>query len=497
MKKGRVYITGAGPGDERLVTVRCKELIENADVIVYDRLASEKLLNYAKKDCELIYAGKEPKNHTLNQQEINTVLVKKAKENKSVLRLKGGDPFIFGRGGEEAERLFDEGIDFEILPGISSFYSVCAYAGIPVTHRDYSSSVHVFTGHKKNDGDIDYKAISKLKGTLVFLMSMKNLYKITEELINEGIDKNMPAAVIQWGTTPNQKVVVGTVFDIAKKAKEENIGHAAVAVIGDVVKAREKIEWQKYRPLWKKKIAVTRTTEKSGEIEKILSEYGAYVMPFPTIKIGEPSDYSKLDNAIYNISKYNWIVFTSVNGVESFFLRMKKLHKDIRCLYNAKIFVIGERTKKAVEERGLFVDAMPEKYNSDEGGIVLANNIYEKDLVLYPTSDIAGDNIVKSVEKAGGIVEKVIAYTNTVNDDINKNVLNDIKNGGYDAIVFASSSQAKNFMDITEKQYGSAKICSIGVKTTETLENMSVNVDVTAKNSTVKGICDAVLNILS
>lgn len=497
MEKGKVYITGAGPGDERLVTVRCRELIENADVIVYDRLASEKLLGYAKKDCEIIYAGKEPKNHTLKQSEINTVLVEKAKENKSVLRLKGGDPFIFGRGGEEAERLFNEGIEFEIVPGISSFYSVCAYAGIPVTHRDYASSVHVFAGHKKNDGEIDFKSVAKLKGTFVFLMSMKNLENITDELIKEGMDKNTPSAVIQWGTTPKQKTVVGVLSDIAKKAKEENIGHAAIAVIGDVVKAREKIEWQKYRPLWKKKIAVTRTTEKAGEIERILSEKGAYVMPFPTIKIGELEDYSELDNAIYNISKYSWILFTSVNGVDSFFMRMKKLHKDIRCLSNIKIFVIGERTRKAVEDKGIFVDAMPEKYNSDEGGKILETFIDDSDMVLYPTSNIAGDNIVKSVERAGGIVHKITAYTNTLNDDINKNIVDDIKNGGYDAIAFASSSQAENFMKITKGEFGKAKICSIGVKTTETLENLGVNVDITAEVSTVKGLCDAVLNVLS
>lgn len=496
MEKGRVYITGAGPGDERLVTVRCRELIENADVIVYDRLASEKLLCYAKEDCELIYAGKEPKNHTLNQQEINNVLVKKARENKSVLRLKGGDPFIFGRGGEEAERLFDEGIEFEVVPGISSFYSVCAYAGIPVTHRDYASSVHVFTGHKKNDGEIDFKSVAKLKGTLVFLMSMKNLSNITKELMANGMDKNIPSAVIQWGTTPKQKPIIGTLGDIAEKAKEEKINHAAIAVIGDVVKAREKIEWQKYRPLWKKKIAVTRTTDKIGEIEKVLSEKGAFVMPFPTIKIGEPNDYTALDNAIYNISKYSLIVFTSVNGVDSFFGRMRKLHKDIRSLSNIKIFAIGKRTKEAIEERGIFVDLMPEKYNSDMGGKLIAENIHEGDFVLYPTSDIAGDSIVEAVEKVGGSVDKITAYTNTVNTDINSSVLEDIRNGGYDAVVFASSSQAENFINIVGKENINSKIFSIGVKTTETLEKMGVKVDATAEVSTIEGVCDTVLKEL-
>ena len=496
MQKGKVYIAGAGPGDEKLVTLKCKELIMSADVIIYDRLVSKKLLYYVKKDCELIYAGKEASNHILKQFEINNIMVEKAKQNKVVLRLKGGDPFIFGRGGEEAEVLYKEDIEFEIVPGVSSFYSVCAYAGIPITHRDYSSSIHIFTGHKKDNNDIDYKKISKLRGTLIFLMSIKNLENIINNLIKEGLNKNLPVAVIQWGTTSKQKVIIGNLFDIFFKVKEENINNVSVVVIGDVVNARAKLDWTIYKPLWKKKILVTRKFDEIEEFEKILYEKGAFVVPFPTIEINNLECFDELDTAINNISSYNCILFTSVNSVKSFFDRMKNLNKDIRLLFNIKIFAIGEKTKAAIEDKGIFIDFIPLKYNSREIIELLKNNISKKENILYPTSDIVDNSLVNGIKCLGININKVKAYSNKINTIIDNDVFDEIINGEFDAIAFASSSQAKNFMNMTNRKFGNSKICSIGLKTTQTLKDLGINVDITSEISTMEGLANSVLKVL-
>ena len=346
MKKGKVYIAGAGPGDENLISVRAMELVKQADVIVYDRLAAERFLQYANKECEKINAGKQPQNHRLNQKQINQVLIEKAKEGKKVLRLKGGDPFLFGRGGEECEELQKAGISFEVIPGISSFYSVCAYAGIPVTHRNCASSFHVFTGHRAENEELDYKTIANMEGTLLFLMSMKNLSLISKKLIEQGKNEYTPTAVIQWGTTSKQKSVTAYLKDIAQVAEQQCIGHPSVVIIGDVVKQR--MDWQKYRPLFGKHIVLAGSGESALESKKILQQEGAEVTIYSAIEIIEQEN--NLIQEMNRLHKYTWIFFTSVHSVKVFFHAMKSQKKDIRTLQGIGIYCIGEKTKEEVEE---------------------------------------------------------------------------------------------------------------------------------------------------
>lgn len=492
MKTGKVYIVGAGPGDEKLISVRGLELIQRADVLVYDRLASSGLLKKAPECCEKIYAGKKPDHHTLRQEEINFCLIEKAREGKTVVRLKGGDPFIFGRGGEEAEALQKEGITFEIVPGISSFYSACAYAGIPVTYRDYASSFHVFTGHFQKSGSLDYKNIAAMEGTLIFLMGMKNLDKITQGLMREGKDRKTPAAIVEWGTTSRQKEAVGELCNICQLAKEKEMSHPAIILIGNVIEAKKHLEWQKMRPLWGKRVLLTRTTDSSSQIFEMLTELGAEVRELPTIKIGKPKSYCALDRCIRQIESYSWLFFTSVNGVQYFFERIKELKIDIRKIGKAKIFCIGERTKRSLESRGIFVDYMPSDFNSDAAASEMSRFITSDDKVLYPTSSLAGDRICASVKGLGAICHEVEAYSNEINDIFEQSIAEEVKEGTFHAIIFASSSQVENYHKIFAGKTGDAKICSIGKMTTKTAEALGFHVCQTAKTASAQGIVEAV-----
>lgn len=497
MEQGRVYLAGAGPGDEKLISIRALELIKKADVIVYDHLASKKLLNQAKKDCEVIYAGKIPNQHTLNQEEINQILIQKAEQGKKVLRLKGGDPFIFGRGGEEAEALFDKGIAFEIVPGISSFYAACAYEGIPITHRNYVSSFHVFTGHHKTEEKLDFEIIAKLEGTLIFLMGMKNIESICSNLIKYGKNPHTASSVIHWGTTSRQKSVQGELAEISKIVKRENIEHPAVIIIGDVIKAKEKIQWQNYRPLWTKKILITKAEQMESEISQKLYELGAETTEMPLIKIENPKSWQEIDNALEKIEQFTWIFFTSQNGVEYFFRRMKKKKKDIRCLWKANIFCIGERTKKAVEEKGLLVDEIPNSYNSDSAVLKIKEFLKKEDVVLFPASEIANEKIPQAIKQIGADCCKVTAYSNKKNIDYNNDIIKKIKENYYDAIVFTSSSQVKNYYEIMEKEIGKAKVFSIGSMTTKTAEELGIKVHFTASAATINNLIEGIETVLS
>lgn len=496
MEQGKVYLAGAGPGDEKLISVRALELIKEADVIIYDHLASKKLLKQAKNDCEFVYVGKMPNQHTLNQIEINQVLVQKAKQNKKVLRLKGGDPFIFGRGGEEAEELFDKKIPFEVIPGISSFYAACSYEGIPITHRNYVSSFHVFTGHFKAEEKLDFKLIAKLEGTLIFLMGMKNIKKICSELLKYGKDPHTPSAVIQWGTTSKQKLVEGEIVNISEIAEKENLKHPAVIVMGDVVKAKEKIQWQKYRPLWGKKFLIMKTEQAESEMSQKLYELGAEVTEFPLIQIGEPTNWKEIDDALEQIEKFTWIFFTSQNGVNYFFDRMKQKKKDIRCLWKANIFCIGERTKKAIEEKGLFVNEIPNEYNSDSAVLKIKQFLSKEDNVLLPVSEIADVKIQHAIEEIGATYDRVTAYSNKKNVDYDTIIIEKIKNNYYSALIFTSSSQVKNYYEIMRTETGKAKVLSIGSATTKTAEQLGIKVDFTASISTIDNLIKEIKNML-
>ncbi|MGD8770441.1 MAG: uroporphyrinogen-III C-methyltransferase, partial [Desulfobacterales bacterium] len=366
--KGKVYLVGAGPGDPGLITVKGLECIKNADVLIYDYLASPILLKHAQKHAEILYVGKKGGDHTLSQDEINTLIAEKAQKGLTVTRLKGGDPFIFGRGGEEAEILVKNGIPFEIVPGVTSAIAAPAYAGIPLTHRKFTSTLAFVTGHEdplKEESSIDWAALAKGIGTLVFLMGVKNLPFITHRLIHHGMDPDTPVALIRWGTTPRQTTVTGTLHTISERAKDAGFKPPAIIVVGHVVKLREMLKWFENRPLMGLRIVVTRAREQASELVERLSDLGAECLECPTITVVPPDDFNPLDTAIQNLSTYEWLVFTSVNGVNFFFNRLYEKNKDVRALRNVNTAVIGPATAKRLFDFGLHSDIVPESYRAE------------------------------------------------------------------------------------------------------------------------------------
>nr|WP_201260043.1 uroporphyrinogen-III C-methyltransferase [Tissierella sp. P1] len=347
--KGKVYLIGAGPGDPGLITLKGSSYLKEADVVVYDRLASPRLLEDIKEGCRLIYVGKASKDHTKTQDEINEIIFQEANKGNIVARLKGGDPYVFGRGGEEAEYLYDRGIDFEVVPGVTSAIGGLAYAGIPITHRGIATSFHVITGHLKDENEeLDWKALTALKGTLVFLMGVSNLQKITESLLKHGKSKETPVAIINWGTTPRQRVLEGNLSNIYEKALKEKIKPPSLIAIGDVVSLREKLNFYEKKPLLGENIVVTREKAHAIDTIKKIEKLGGNVISFPTIKLEEITPNKELEEAIKNISKYSYIVFTSVTGVDIFFKKLLEL-EDIRTLAGIKIAAVGIKTQMPLE----------------------------------------------------------------------------------------------------------------------------------------------------
>ena len=488
MKAGRVYIAGAGPGDEKLISVGALELIKEAEVIVYDRLGVKRFLDYANENCEMIDAGKQPSHHRLNQSQINTLLIEKAKEGKKVLRLKGGDPFLFGRGGEECEALEKAGIAFEVIPGISSFYSVCAYAGIPVTHRDVASSFHVFTGHRVEKEKLNYANIAKMEGTLIFLMSMKRLDEISKKLIEEGKAKDTPVSAIQWGTTSKQRSITASLSEIAQKAKEAGIGHPSVVIMGDVV--TQKMDWQKYRPLFGKHILLAGSGESALEAKKILQQQGAEVTVFSAIEIVEKQE--NMIQAINDLKEYTWIFFTSVYSVEFFFESMKKQKKDIRQLQGIHIFCIGEKTKEAVEKRGIFVDRMPKEYNSKSGAEEMECFLTKEDKILFPASELASCILEKKAKQLGVKMIRITAYENHQRQKGKIALQKAFEKGIFDGVGFFSSSLVKNMFLIAGESIKNCQLFAIGDATEQAIIQKGGIVKAKANVSTAKGLAEVI-----
>jgi len=365
MAKGKVYLVGAGPGDPGLFTLKGLRCLKQAEVVVYDRLVWPQLLKFAPEKAELIYVGKSSQKRILSQEKINQLLAKRAEEGKVVLRLKGGDVFLFGRGAEEAAYLAKRKIPFEVVPGVSSAIAVPAYAGIPLTHRRYTSSLGIFTGHEdpfKRQSAIDWEKISTGLGTLVFLMGVGNLPKIAGNLIKFGRPKTTPCCLVQRGTLPGQKTVTATLNTITKRAKESGITPPAILIVGDVVRFRKDLNWFERKPLFGKRILVTSHRERLNRLSSILENWGASVVELPLIKIVPLKDYRLLDSAVERIHEFNWAVFSSQNGVKHFSKRLNYLGKDLRILIGVKLAAIGPNTKKALENFGLRVDAQAEKY---------------------------------------------------------------------------------------------------------------------------------------
>jgi len=499
--KGKVYLIGAGPGDPGLITVKGLECIEKADVIIYDYLASPMFLQHAKKDAEIIYVGKKGGDHTLAQEKISALIVEKAKVGLIVARLKGGDPFIFGRGAEEAEELINAGIPFEIVPGVTSAIAAPAYAGIPLTHRNFTSTVAFVTGHEdptKEESSIDWASLVKGIGTIVFLMGVKNLPNITKQLISHGMQSDTPVALVRWGTTPRQFTVSGTLDNIVERVESAGLKSPAIIVVGGVVKLRETMQWFENRPLMGKRIVVTRAREQASELLKILSDLGADCLECPTIKVVPPADWKPLDKAIENLSSYDWLIFTSVNGVNFFFERLFKQNRDVRALSNLSTASIGPATAKRMFDFGLKSDIVPESYVAESVIEAFAQEDIRGKRVLLPRAKEARPILPVELAKMGAIVNEVTAYrTEKVRDNVDA-LIAGLEQETIDLITFTSSSTVKNFHALIPPEkfndlMKGVTIASIGPITTDTAKALGFNVHIAAESYTIPGLCDAIV----
>ena len=483
--KGKVYIMGAGPGDLELLTLKGKRAIEEADCVVYDRLINPRILDFAKKDAEMIYLGKGNTEGGVIQDEINRTIVTKALEGKTVARVKGGDPFVFGRGGEEIQSLFDNGISFEVIPGITSSISVPAYAGIPVTHRGVARSFHVFTGHTMEDGTWhNFEAIAKLEGTLVFLMGIKTLPIIVSDLVKNGKDPKTPVAIIEKGATADQRVTVGTLENIIEKAKERKIVPPAITIIGEVVNLRETFKWFEDKNLFGKKILVTRDKKQAGEFSDKIEKMGGVAVELPFIEI--ESVLSKVTPE--DLKEYSALLFNSPNGVREF---MKKID-DIRSLAHLKIGAVGSKTKELLEEYKIKADFMPEEYMVSKLAELSLEYTKAGEKILIITSDISPCDTDKFNSMYDREFHKIVAY-NTKKIIREKAEVCDALNK-VEVVTFLSSSTVDAFyasIDGDLECVKNIKFASIGPVTSETMKKYGFSVDYEAKVYDINGILDA------
>lgn len=502
MNKGIVYLIGAGPGDPGLFTLKGKALLENADVVIYDRLVGKDILGMARAGAELVYVGKESGRHALKQDEINALLVEQAKMGKRVVRLKGGDPFLYGRGGEEAVYVRENGLDYEVVPGITSAIAVPAYAGIPVTHREASSSFAIITGHEKpgkQDSSIAWDKISTGIGTLVFLMGVENLPFICSNLLENGRSKDTPVALIRWGTLPEQEVLTGTLQNIEQKVADTGFLPPAVIVVGDVVKLRDQLQWAENKPLWGKRIVVTRAREQASLLTRKIRDLGGIPLEFPTIQIVPLHNMSSLKQALKRIHEYQWIVFTSVNGVEIFFKQLALVNLDIRDLNGIKLCAIGPSTCENLSQRGLKVEVVPSEYRAE--GIIeaLQGKTAEGERVLLPRARGAREVLPDTLRQQGMAVDEIHLYeaAPVIPDDIS--LLDTILNGQVDYITFTSSSTVSNFVKVLGEDKipeiaGRARVACIGPITADKAAEYGIQADVVAEEFTIDGLIQAILH---
>jgi uroporphyrinogen III methyltransferase/synthase len=466
------YLVGAGPGDPGLVTLRAKELIECADVLVYDALANPELLQWARPDCEKINAGKRARDHVLTQQETNALIIAKCREGKSVVRLKGGDPMIFGRGGEEAAELAAAGVPFEIVPGISSTIAGPAYAGIPVTHRDHNTQLTIFTGHEdpaKGYSSIDFSGLAKAPGTKVFVMGVARLREITGGFVSHGAAPETPVALVRWATTGAQKTIVGTLSDIADIAERADFGSPAVAVIGSVVNERGKINWFEKRPLFGRRIVVTRTREQAGGLGKALRALGADVIELPTIRIEHPEDKQGFAEMVTHAHEYDWLVFTSPNGVERFFDAFFAVYGDARSLGNPRIAAIGTGTANKIRGYRIGVDLIPEKFVAEGLIDAFRKESVENLTMLWVKAAESREVVGEGLAKLGAIVDECIAYRTVPETGDPTGAKKRLAAEGADLVTFTSGSTVDHFFALGLEWPDGCVAGSIGPVTSEAL----------------------------
>jgi uroporphyrinogen III methyltransferase/synthase len=502
VKKGVVYLVGAGPGDPKLITVRGLEAIERADVVVYDRLASPRLLRHMKPGAEKIFVGKLPDKHMLKQSEINQLLVDLALQGKTVTRLKGGDPSVFGRVGEEAELLADNEVTFEIIPGITSAIAVPTYAGIPVTHRDFTSSFSIVTGHEyqnKTYSSVNWENLSQASGTLIFLMGVANLEFICNKLIDGGKSTSTPVALIRWGTWMDQETLTGTLTDIVEKVRIAEFKSPAVIIVGEVVKLRDKLAWFEKKPLFGKRILVTRARSQASDLTNRIEDLGGEAVEFPVIRIQAPTQpdaRTALGEALKRLEDFEWVVFTSVNGVLHFFEQLQEHHIDIRKLYKARIAAVGPKTSEALRSRGLLVEALPSKFQGDELLASIAEELKPGQQVLLPTADIAKEYLPTKLKERGLHVTEVDVYETVLETSGGSEVIEMLQQKVIQIVTFTSSSTVTNLFHAL-KELGvdnplelleGCQIACIGPVTAQTAAEFGLIVDYLAEEATVESL---------
>jgi uroporphyrinogen III methyltransferase/synthase len=495
--KGIVHLVGAGPGDASLLTLRGAELLGRADVVVYDALVNPDLLRLARKDAEIIYGGKRARDHAIPQDELNALLVAKAGAGKRVVRLKGGDPYVFGRGAEEAEELAAAGVPFEVVPGVSSIVAAPNYAGIPLTHRDHCSSFTVITGHEdpsKDASALDYAQLARLPGTKVVLMGVDRLGAIAASLVAHGQSADTPIALVRWGTTGRQQSIEGTLGTIARQVEERKFVAPAVAVIGDVVKLRPKLNWFEHRPLFGQRVVVTRTRDQASALSHDLLELGAEVLEVPTIQIVPPDDRQPMLDALQGLGEYDWIVFTSPNGVTVFFEYLLKAFEDLRSLGNVRLAAVGPATAAKLRELHLRVDVMPEQYLASKITAAIAHfESLENLRILLARAQVANPELPKELDARGAIVDDVAFYkTIPETEDVNGAAAQLLESGA-DWITFASSSAVEGFhgrFDLPKllAAFPKMQLASIGPETTKAMTALGLKPHAEAKEHTIAGL---------
>lgn len=499
--KGTVYLVGAGPGDAGLLTLRGAELLRRADVVIYDVLANPELLRLAPPTAELISRGSRGLDKALSQEQLNGLMIAKAREGKTVVRLKGGDPYVFGRGGEEAEELADAGIAFEVVPGVSSIVAAPNYAGIPLTHRDMCSTFTVLTGHEdpeKEESDLNFEEIARIPGTKVILMGLKRLRELTETLIARGMPAETPVAIVHRGTTGAQQSVEGTLKTIAGLAEERKIAPPAMTIIGDVVKLRKKLNWFEQRSLFGKRIVVTRTRDQASKLTKQLSDLGAEVLEIPTIKIALPSEDRRQDfiDAMLELNSYNWLVFTSPNGVTAFFDLFFKRFQDLRDLGGARIAAIGPATAAKIKELHLQVDLMPEEAIGSKIAKAFEKfETIENLKMCLLRAEVANADLPKALEELGAIVDDIAIYKTVAETEDLNGAAASLTEKGADWITFTSASTVEHFharFDLPKllKQFPKMKLLSIGPETSKAIRGLGLEPTLEAKEHTIEGIVE-------
>lgn len=499
MAEGKVWLVGAGPGDPGLLTIKGREALEHAQVVIYDALVGLGVLAMIPSNAKCIDAGKHAGNHTIPQEEMNRIIYEEAAKGQRVVRLKGGDPYLFGRGGEEAEYLVRRGIEFEVVPGITSPIAVSAYNGIPITHRDFASSVHFITAHKKKDEplNLNFKALTQIEGTLVFMMGVGALKDICSGLLEAGMDKDMPAAILARGTTAGQKKIVATLSTLAKEVELQGIPTPAIIVVGRVCSLADTLAWYERFPLFGKRILVTRPKNRSAKMADMLRKYGAEVIEAPAIEIKAIENNTPFIDALKNIGAYSWIVFTSPAGVEIFFDQLLECKMDIRALSGNKFAVLGAGTAKELAKHGIFADLMPDCYENEALAKLLAEKLTSKDCVLIPRAKLGNPVLTEILEKTDADITDVVTYDTTIQKHDWLNLDEMIAKKELDFVTFTSASTVHSFVSMAEKTRDFSAVFGIciGRQTREAAESYGIQT-ITAEKATMESMCDVLLNYM-